>query len=163
MLAHYFGATTNGSLLSAPVALQMADKAPDALQIDATGVVVDLPADAARDGSHVMPLASASIASRVTYAWIGDLLRLGAKRPLEIDDVYRMDDAHSSKGLSAHFGAAWQREHEHAAAATPPRQASILRAMFAAFGPTWLPAGMTSYTFRLIATDHRRRNVCTSA
>ncbi|SPQ98048.1 unnamed protein product (mitochondrion) [Plasmodiophora brassicae] len=120
----------------------MADKAPDALQIDATGVVVDLPADAARDGSHVMPLASASIASRVTYAWIGDLLRLGAKRPLEIDDVYRMDDAHSSKHLSAHFGAAWQREHEHAAAATPPRQASILRAMFAAFGPTWLPAGI---------------------
>lgn len=56
------------------------------------------------------PLDSASILSALSYSWIQPLIQLGAKRPLEFEDIYAIPQRFQSQLLLNKLSEAWQQE-----------------------------------------------------
>jgi ATP-binding cassette, subfamily C (CFTR/MRP), member 1 len=78
----------------------------------------------------LIPEANANILSRLTFWWIGNLMSLGYKRPLEKDDLYVLNDTRIAKNVVNNFQNSWEKEYTRKDGKTP----SILRAFNSSFG-----------------------------
>ncbi|KIJ66694.1 hypothetical protein HYDPIDRAFT_149564 [Hydnomerulius pinastri MD-312] len=67
------------------------------------------PAPASLEDAKMTPLATTSIFSELTYAWITDIMVLGYQRTLQASDLYKMDVAREAGTLSEKLEAAWAR------------------------------------------------------
>ncbi|PPQ77123.1 hypothetical protein CVT25_010817 [Psilocybe cyanescens] len=60
-----------------------------------------------------IPLATASIFSILTFAWVTPMMTLGYQRTLQATDLWKLDKARSSETLSKRFDESWtRRKHE---------------------------------------------------
>ena len=117
-----------------------------------------------RGGRH--PEERADVCSRITFSWLTPLLKLGAERPLVLEDVFELRAPFRVNAVSASFDAAWEAEVQRAKGeeakrqsavsrdpeATPPavKPASMYTALNKAFGgPFWLAA--LPYTVQIAA------------
>ena len=48
----------------------------------------------------------------LTWSWANDLLKVGFKRELVIDDIDSLDEYHTSKYLLNRFAIAWQKQSQ---------------------------------------------------
>lgn len=78
----------------------------------------------------LIPEANANIFSKLTFWWLGNLLKLGYKRPLENDDLYILNDAKLAKNVTSDFEKSWEMEYTRKDGKTP----SLLRALNRTFG-----------------------------
>ncbi|KAL5494990.1 hypothetical protein ACEPAI_452 [Sanghuangporus weigelae] len=62
----------------------------------------------------VLPEASASIFSLLFFDWITDLLRLGYSRPLEANDLYKLQDSRNAKVIADQITRSFQRRLDKA-------------------------------------------------
>ncbi|CAG8620613.1 18108_t:CDS:2, partial [Acaulospora morrowiae] len=58
----------------------------------------------------VIPEENANFLSRIIFWWVGDLMRLGYKRPLEKEDLYLMNDRRLTENLAVKFDVEWKKE-----------------------------------------------------
>ncbi|RKO86365.1 ABC transporter type 1, transmembrane domain-containing protein, partial [Blyttiomyces helicus] len=100
--------------------------------------------------------------SRLTFGWMTPVFRVGWKRHLDAEDVWRLGPSWRVASLSAEFDAAWQQEllaeKERAAAPEPdpflpksrrprpPRGASLWRAMYHSWFWRMAPIGILKFT-----------------
>ncbi|PPR03680.1 hypothetical protein CVT24_007801 [Panaeolus cyanescens] len=61
-----------------------------------------------------IPLATASIFSILTYAWVQPIMTLGYQRTLQATDLWKLGDAHSASVLSAKFDNSWAQRMQAA-------------------------------------------------
>ena len=61
------------------------------------------------DLSKVTPEATANVISMLTFWWLQPLMILGAQRPLQPTDLYKMDEKRTAKVLSEKFELDWAR------------------------------------------------------
>lgn len=78
----------------------------------------------------------------LTFAWMQELLKKGALKPLEMDDLYPLSSHDTSIGIYHRFRKAWLQQVYSAQKATPTRHPSLLRAFSTAFGYPFMAAGM---------------------
>ncbi|KAL5504423.1 hypothetical protein ACEPAH_8498 [Sanghuangporus vaninii] len=67
------------------------------------------PPRASLEDAPVIPIAHASIISKLTYSWITELMVLGYQRTLQVPDLWKMDPSRESGLLSAKLDEAWSR------------------------------------------------------
>ncbi|KAG0354342.1 hypothetical protein BGZ54_001693, partial [Gamsiella multidivaricata] len=58
----------------------------------------------------VCPELSASILSRLTFAWVQPLMTLGSKRPLEKEDIWELTERRRAAYIATLFRECWARE-----------------------------------------------------
>jgi ABC-type multidrug transport system fused ATPase/permease subunit len=79
----------------------------------------------------INPLENASIFSILTYSWMNDLIRRGAKKALESEDIYPLPSGYHSDKIYETISDYWKTELDSAKAFN--RQPFIGRALFRAF------------------------------
>ncbi|EIW68338.1 hypothetical protein TREMEDRAFT_32323 [Tremella mesenterica DSM 1558] len=67
------------------------------------------PAPLSLDDAKITPQVTAGIFSQLFFNWVTPIMALGAARPLEPTDLWKMDDARSAKPLAAKLAAAYER------------------------------------------------------
>ncbi|KZT29601.1 ABC protein [Neolentinus lepideus HHB14362 ss-1] len=67
------------------------------------------PPPASLDSAPVIPLANASILSKLTYWWITPMMVLGYQRTLQATDLWKMDPSRESGTLSDKLDESWDR------------------------------------------------------
>ncbi|KAI0073467.1 ABC protein [Panus rudis PR-1116 ss-1] len=72
------------------------------------------PAPSSLNDAPLLPVASASILSILTYAWITPMMTLGFQRTLQATDLWRMDESREAGVLGAKLDAAWAHRVEAA-------------------------------------------------
>jgi len=77
------------------------------------------------------PEARAGLFSRLTFAWMGELMWQGYEKPLEANDVWSVDDADRAGVLLDDFDRAWECE---VAAKGGPAEASLFRVLVRVHG-----------------------------
>ncbi|KAI6025620.1 ABC protein [Pisolithus orientalis] len=65
------------------------------------------PPSASLEDAELIPLASASLFSRLTYSWVTDLMVLGYQRTLQASDLYKLDPSREVGPLVEKLEAAW--------------------------------------------------------
>lgn len=83
----------------------------------------------------------ASMLSRWTYEWITKLMQLGAKRPLEMEDIPPLDPENQAINIHEKFQHFWKLEKENANKTRTPGK-MLLRALLFAFGGDFQRAGV---------------------
>ncbi|EJD07137.1 ABC protein [Fomitiporia mediterranea MF3/22] len=66
------------------------------------------------EDAPIIPIAHASILSKLTYSWITELMVLGYQRSLQVPDLWKMDPSRESGVLSSKLDEAWARRVEAA-------------------------------------------------
>ncbi|KAL0954602.1 hypothetical protein HGRIS_003562 [Hohenbuehelia grisea] len=72
------------------------------------------PPRASLDDAPVMPLATATPLSKLTYTWITDIMVLGYQRTLQASDLWKMHKTQQSGLISAKLDDAWARRVKEA-------------------------------------------------
>lgn len=67
------------------------------------------PAPLSMDDAPITPEAKANLFSQMYFNWLTPLMKLGARRPLEASDLYRMDKDRQAANLSAKLEASWAK------------------------------------------------------
>ncbi|EPQ52646.1 ABC protein [Gloeophyllum trabeum ATCC 11539] len=67
------------------------------------------PAPTSLDAAPTIPLANASILSKLTYWWITPIMVLGYQRSLQATDLWKMDRSREAATLSEKLDASWDR------------------------------------------------------
>lgn len=67
------------------------------------------PPPASLDAAKLIPLATCSIISTLTYSWMSDIMTLGYTRTLQATDLWRLDDTRTTETLSAKLDESWIR------------------------------------------------------
>lgn len=91
------------------------------------------------ENSRVSPDDSCNFFSRITYAWIFPLLRLGYRRSLQMEDTYLLPNHYDTLTLTERFLRSWD---EKTAASSP---ASLLSILMSSFGKRWGWAGILKF------------------
>jgi ATP-binding cassette subfamily C (CFTR/MRP) protein 1 len=86
----------------------------------------------------LIPESNANIFSRFTFWWVGDLIKLGYKRPLEKDDLYVLNDQRLAKNIISDFEKSWEKEYTRKDGKPP----SLLRALNRVFGLKFWLSGL---------------------
>ncbi|KAL7411550.1 ABC protein [Mrakia frigida] len=68
------------------------------------------------DEAGVLPLATCSMFSYLTYSWCNPIMTLGYQRPLQPTDLWQMDPTRQASLLSANLDASWSRRQKEAQA-----------------------------------------------
>lgn len=64
------------------------------------------------DDAHLIPEVGASWWSYITFSWMTSILAIGYARPLEITDLYKLDDQHSAQFYADKVVKAFERRKE---------------------------------------------------
>ncbi|XP_010787770.1 multidrug resistance-associated protein 4-like [Notothenia coriiceps] len=99
-----------------------------------------------KDGTD-NPLSSASCLSKLFLCWLVPLLRLGQKKRLEENDMYRVLPEDQSKVLGEELHRCW--DHEVRKATKELRKPNLTRVLIKCYGMSYAMAG--SFTFSLEA------------
>lgn len=81
------------------------------------------------------PEQEATLLSDITFSWMNETVLIGYRRPLERSDLYDLSAEDRSEGLSRAFHRTWARELRRKAP-------SLVRALFVAFGSSFMVAGL---------------------
>ncbi|XP_049951742.1 ATP-binding cassette sub-family C member 4-like [Schistocerca serialis cubense] len=99
--------------------------------------------DASKRKSNPNPRATANPLSVLTFWWMKDLFILGAKKDLEVDDLFDTLEGDLSEDLGLKLEANWQKELA-AANRKEKRKPSLLRALYHTFAGQLLYQGILS-------------------
>lgn len=87
------------------------------------------------------PMLRANIYSRLTFAWLTPMMKLGAKRYITEDDMWPLPSADSAEALNYRLTTAWKKQLEYVKQGKK-KAASLKIALFQAFGGPFLVAGI---------------------
>ncbi|KAF8317717.1 ABC protein [Clavulina sp. PMI_390] len=72
------------------------------------------PPHSSLDDAPEIPVATAPLWSLLTFSWVFEIMMIGWKRPLQADDLWRMDASRQASLLSAKLQASWTQHVEAA-------------------------------------------------
>ena len=75
-------------------------------------VAVNVDAGASK---HTCPEFQANFLSQVTFSWLTPLLRVGYRKPLEMDDIWELAPPDRVEAVNSAFEGHWQAEQESGA------------------------------------------------
>lgn len=92
-----------------------------------------------RDSQPENPYEKANIFSRALFLWLNPFIRKGFRKRLTLDDLYRTPEEDLSKDLGQQLQFQWNRELKYV---QQGKRASLIRAIYRAFGFWYLLAGI---------------------
>lgn len=77
--------------------------------------------------------------------WLNELIRIGLKKEINEDEIYRAPKTHKSAEIIKVFGAKWNKEKQKS------QKPSLLKVIFQVFGPTVLSFGFIGTAIKTLS------------